>query len=59
MFRATGAAELNTKMYDEGTITHVFKFRKSPFLPAVSQEAMVIRWDKDLFSHQTEVATIE
>ena len=55
IFRATGAVELNKRMYLEGAITHMVRLKKSPFLPEISQEVVIIRWQKDNFTHTTEV----
>jgi adenine-specific DNA-methyltransferase len=58
IFRATGAVVLNKQLHATGTITHLVKFKKAPFLPAISQEAIIVKWVKGDFSYITEVTTL-
>ena len=58
IFHATGAAELNERMYAEGTVTDVVRFKKQPFMPQVSQECVIIKWCKGDFSRLTNVRVV-
>lgn len=58
IFRSTGCKELNEKMYVNGTITDVIRLAKSPFLPEVSQECVIFRYQKTVITgNYTTVTT--
>jgi adenine-specific DNA-methyltransferase len=58
IFHATGAAELNERMYAEGTIPDLIRFTKSPFMPDVSQEVVIFKWVRGDFSRFTNVVVM-
>ena len=59
IFHATGAAELNERMYAEGTITELIRFETTPFKASgVTQEVVVFKWVRGDFSRLTSVRVV-
>lgn len=55
---ATGNKELNDLMFSQGTVTDLIRFKKSPFLPSVTQEVCIFKWVRGDFSRLTDVREI-
>lgn len=58
VFQMTGNSKLNELLHANGTITDVIKFKKSPFLPDVSQEVLIFRYERDNMSHETNLEIV-
>lgn len=58
-FRTTSNFKLMSFLHTNGTFTDIIYFKKSPFLPTVTQPVVVFRYQKGDMSHRTNVRVEE